>query len=63
MGYIVNIDKYPIGVYRICKENFMSKCANPHCKCPNCTCGDNCQCTEDECKCPPECHTPKKETE
>ncbi|MCX4274258.1 MAG: hypothetical protein OSJ27_00570 [Candidatus Gastranaerophilales bacterium] len=41
----------------------MSKCTNPHCKCPNCTCGDNCQCTEDECKCPPECHTPKKETE
>lgn len=30
----------------------MSNCSNPHCKCVNCTCGDNCTCTEDTCNCP-----------
>ena len=31
----------------------MAKCSNPHCKCVNCKCGDNCTCTEDKCNCPP----------
>ena len=43
------------------KEANMAKCSNPHCKCVNCTCGDNCTCTEDKCNCPPECNEhPKK---
>jgi len=29
MGYIVNIDKYPIGVYRICKGEFYVKMHKP----------------------------------
>lgn len=59
MGYYGYVIRYPIGVFKK-KETNMAKCSNPHCKCINCTCGDNCTCTVDKCNCPPECNEPPK---
>lgn len=35
----------------------MKKCPNPHCKCPNCKCGENCKCAPGvPCPCGCDCH-------
>ena len=59
MGIIQLWLLYPVGVLERNKK--MAKCSNPHCKCINCKCGDNCTCTEDKCNCPPECNEQNEE--